>query len=75
MPITPLNLMTGGQLAPALSDGEAQTLAKELGQSSNTQVYLRSIAAAQRSIFFLGRRETKKYLGILSRQSEVRNQW
>jgi tagaturonate epimerase len=75
MTISPLDLMTGRELAPALSDADARMLAKELGDLSETQVYPRSIAAAQDSIFFLGRRETKKYVGILSRKSEVRNQF
>ena len=41
-------------------------MAAELNQLSGLQVYARSMTAAQRALFFLGRQEDTKYLGILS---------
>ena len=41
-------------------------MAAELNQLSGLQVYARSMTAAQRALFFLGRQEETKYLGILS---------
>lgn len=54
------------EVAPALAEDEAQTLAAELGSLSGLQVYPRSIVAAQGSILFLARQGVEKYLGILA---------
>ncbi len=53
-------------LAPAWPEAQAQELAAELGLLSGLQVYPRSIVALQRSLLFLGRQESEKYLGILT---------
>ncbi len=54
--------------APAaqLPDQEAQQFAAELGGMSDMSVYPKSITAARRTLFFLGRRGTDKHLGVLS---------
>jgi hypothetical protein len=54
------------ELAPALSETEAATLAVELGGIGGFEVYPRSIAAAHNTLFFLGRMGTDKQLGLLS---------
>jgi tagaturonate epimerase len=61
-----LDYVNTAALAPALPEGEAQVMAAELNQLSGLQVYARSITAAQRALFFLGRQGENKYLGILS---------
>ncbi len=53
-------------LAPALSESEAQSLAAELGQLSGLQIYPNSLTAQQQTLFFMGRNGEKKSLGILS---------
>ena len=53
-------------LASPLSEGQGASLAVELGQVSGMDVYPRSICAAQRSLIFFGRREERKYLGVIS---------
>jgi hypothetical protein len=53
-------------LAPALPEAEAQQLATELGGLSGLQVYPRSLTATQHTLFFLGRKDEQKQLGILS---------
>lgn len=63
------NLMQTNELAPVLPETETRQLAAELASLSGLQVYPRSITAVQRSIFFLGRRENEKYLGILSAEN------
>jgi hypothetical protein len=55
------------ELAPALSETEAATLAVELGGISGFEVYPRSMAAAHNTLLFLGRMGTDKRLGLLSR--------
>ncbi len=63
---TILTYINTSSLAPPLPEEETQKLAAELAQVSGRQVYTRSIAAVQHSLFFLGRQETEKSLLILS---------
>jgi tagaturonate epimerase len=53
-------------LAPQPSEAEAQRLAAELGSLGGVRVYPRSIAAAHGCMFFLGRNEGSKTLGVLA---------
>ena len=53
-------------LAPSLTDAETQSLAAELADLSGLQLYPASISAARQCLFFLGRQDNTKYLGILS---------
>ncbi len=64
--MTLLQYLNSTDLAPALPEQDAQPLAAELSSLSLLQVYPRSLTAAQNTLFFLGRSEDKKYLGILS---------
>jgi tagaturonate epimerase len=66
-----LDYMNTATLAPALPEDEAQAMAAELNQLSGLQVYARSITAAQRALFFLGKQEENKYLGILSAAGDL----
>jgi hypothetical protein len=66
MPITLTDYMQTAELAPPLPEKDALSLAAELSDLAGLQVYPRSLAAAHQTLFFLGRREEKKYLGILS---------
>jgi hypothetical protein len=50
----------------SLAERDAHRAADEIGRMSDTQIYPRSITAAQRTIFCLGRREFEKLLCILS---------
>jgi tagaturonate epimerase len=52
--------------AQALPEPQAGGWAAELGQLCGLEVYPRSLAAARHSVFFLGSREGKKWLGVLS---------
>jgi tagaturonate epimerase len=54
------------ELAPPLELDQAEQLALELGQLSCLTVYPRSITAARQSLFFLGRRDMSRQLGILT---------
>lgn len=58
-------------LAPPAPESEGEKAASELEAITGLQVYPRSIAVADRSAFFLGRREGKKILGVLSRDSSA----
>jgi hypothetical protein len=53
-------------LAPQLSAVDAERLAAELNKLTGLQVYPRSIAAAHHCIFFLGRQNGSKLLGVLA---------
>ncbi|MBE7550625.1 MAG: hypothetical protein HS126_06070 [Anaerolineales bacterium] len=64
---TLLTYLHANEVAPALPEGEAQSLTAELESWSGLKVYPRSIVAAQHSILFLARQGVEKYLGILSR--------
>lgn len=66
MAVTLLDYMDVTNLAAPLPEGQGKSIAFELGQLSKMQVYPRSICAAQHSLLFLGRREVKKYLGVIS---------
>jgi hypothetical protein len=66
-------LLETDALASPLPAGEAEQLvAGVLNAATNLEVYPRSIAAAHKSLFFLGRRkqEGQKYLAILSTHAE-----
>jgi len=66
------NYLNSEILAPPLPQPEAAQLTEQLAQLAQMEaVYPRSIAAAQRSLFFLGRRGSQKYLGILSAGPET----
>jgi hypothetical protein len=58
-------LMASTELAPPLPSGEAQALAVDLGRAADLAVYPRSIAARGCTLFFLGRRDSAKYLGVV----------
>ncbi len=61
-------------LAPALPDEIGEALAQTvIGPLAEVTVFPRSIAAANRCLFFLGRHETKKYVGIISKTSQQVN--
>lgn len=67
-----LNYLNSETLAPPLPQPEAAQLAEQLAQLAGMEaVYPRSIAAVQQSLFFLGRRGSQKYLGILSAGPET----
>jgi hypothetical protein len=58
-------------LAEALPEAQAQRFAAELSRLSSLQVYPRSLTATRGSLFFLGRREATKYLGVLAADPAV----
>ena len=58
-------LMTSTELAQPLPPAEAETLAGELSRIADLGVYPRSISARGCVLFFLGRGETAKYLGVV----------
>jgi hypothetical protein len=66
MPISLLNLLKNVELAQPLQEGEASQCAVELSRLSGAEVYPRSISAAQRTLFFLGRTGLEKHLCVLS---------
>ncbi len=66
MATTFLTYMDTANLASPLPEEHGQSIAVELGQLSGMQVYPRSICAAQHSLLFLGGREEKKCLGLIS---------
>jgi len=72
MGTTLLSYMGVTNLAPPLSESQGDSVAVELGQVSGMHVYPRSICAAQHCLLFLGRRERKKYLGVISGASAER---
>jgi hypothetical protein len=53
-------------LAPQPDELEAQRLAAELGSLAGLRVYPRSVAAAHGCVFFLGRHNGNKALGVLA---------
>lgn len=71
MTIQLLTYLNADILTPPLPALEAQQLAGELTQLAGVQVYPASITAAQQSLFFLGRAETEKHLGVLSTEPET----
>jgi tagaturonate epimerase len=58
-------LLTTELLLPAFSQDEGRTLAEKLSEIAALDVYWRSIAAAHKALFFLGKRGTDKVLAIL----------
>lgn len=59
-------------LASPLPESEGQRLAVEILEPwTDLCVYARSIAAAQHTLFFLGKRDFKKYLGIVSTDPNI----
>lgn len=58
-------LLQSAQLAPPLSQSEAEALAVDMGSITDLFIYPRSIAARSGALFFLGRRDAAKYLGIV----------
>ncbi|MBL8204905.1 MAG: hypothetical protein JNM09_11805 [Blastocatellia bacterium] len=64
--MTLLQYLNSSNLAPALPEAEAQSLAAELGNLSGLQVYPRSLTTTSNTLFFLGRKDDQKQLGILS---------
>ncbi|MCG3211252.1 MAG: hypothetical protein FOGNACKC_04891 [Anaerolineae bacterium] len=60
-----LNLLDTADLAPALEPAEAGALATELEQLSGLRVYPRSLTAMAHSLLFLGRRDGRKFVGVL----------
>jgi hypothetical protein len=61
------SLLNTDDLAPALAAGESLASADELGRLSGLRVYPRSIAAFGKTLFFLGRKDKDKLLGLLFR--------
>jgi hypothetical protein len=61
--INQLLMSTDG--APPLPSDQAGALAVDLGRAAELAIYPRSIAARGCALFFLGRRDTAKYLGIV----------
>lgn len=60
-----LNLLNASELAPALDVEHAASLAPRLSRVAALDVYPRSIAAAHRALFFLGKRDIDQVLAIL----------
>jgi len=50
---------------PVSAPADAEGLAADLGRAAGVTVYARSIAARGGALYFLGRRGTAKYLGVL----------
>ncbi len=67
-------LDTTGLTAP-LPEAEAQLVAEALGERVGLRVYPRSITAAQRALFFLGRKGEKKSLGVISADEALRSKF
>lgn len=67
--------MNTSEMAPPLPLAEAQSLAAEIGRLSGVEVYPLSITAIQHSLLFLGRRDGKKFLGVLSANPSVSDQF
>jgi len=68
---TLLDYMSHLSLTDALPEAQAQSFAAEVSRLSGIQVYPRSLAATRGSMFFLGRRQAAKYLGVLSANQSV----
>lgn len=63
--------MNAPNLAPALPLAEAQSLAAETGRLTGMEVYPRSLTAARNALFFLGRRDGKKFVGAISAAPDI----
>lgn len=62
-----IDLLRVADLYPPLSSEEAESLGTQLSGVADLVVYPQSITAARRRLYFLGRRDTEKLLGIVSR--------
>jgi tagaturonate epimerase len=62
-------------LAEPLPEALAQSFAAEVSRLSGVQVYPRSLTATRGSLFFLGRKKATKYLGVLSADAAVSDQF
>lgn len=62
-------------LAPPLTASDAQALAGEVSSLSGLQVYATSLAAIDHVLFFLGRRDGQKLLGLLADESVLTYQF
>ena len=58
-------LLSSETLLPALSQDEGKPLAEKLSKIAALDVYWRSITAAHKALFFLGKKDTDKVLAIL----------
>jgi hypothetical protein len=58
-------LLDKGELAPPLAEEDGKSLAADLSRFGNLQVYPKSIVAVGEAIFFLGRKDVQKLLGIV----------
>ncbi|MFQ5854791.1 MAG: tagaturonate epimerase family protein [Anaerolineae bacterium] len=63
-------LLGVADLGPALPPAEAAVLATQLSPVAGLVVYPQSISVARGCLFFLGRRDTEKWLGIVSREAQ-----
>jgi hypothetical protein len=59
------DLLISTELTPALPAAEAKALGLELGQATWLDVYPGSIAARGGALFFLGKRDLDKFLGVV----------
>jgi hypothetical protein len=64
------NYLKSEGLLPPSPSAEANVAALDLGKLAQLSVYPRSIAATRQSVFFLGRRDQERVLGILSAKSK-----
>jgi tagaturonate epimerase len=70
-----LTHLNTAELAAPLPEAEASTTTAALGQANSLHVYPRSLTAAQNTLFFLGRKEARKYLGVVSAKTEILNKF
>ncbi|MBI5956377.1 MAG: hypothetical protein HY871_05185, partial [Chloroflexi bacterium] len=68
---TLLTMLSTTVLLPPLTAEESAAAAAKLGELSGLRVYPGSLAASGGVVFFLGRTEERKFLGILSREGHV----
>jgi hypothetical protein len=67
-----LDLLNSSGLLPPLHASESEQLAGSvLNDLTQMSVYSRSIGVASKSVFFLGRRDGDKKLGIVSRSADI----
>jgi hypothetical protein len=71
MSINLASYMESATAAPQLPEPEARLFAANLHELTGIEVYPHSIAAAESSLFFLGREGTGKLLGIISASPSV----
>ena len=65
------HLLQADGLAAPLATEEAQAVAEQLGQLAGLVVYPESITACDGGVYFLGRRQMAKHLGILAWEPRV----